>query len=331
MKISELKPIIKNYDKSKLESIVVELYKRVPKNIKEDYNIDNYIININNESKSKTKKTEEFDLDNLKDEILYFLSCVDNGFYHIPNRVIPKKERSSWRFKVKKYYKYLTSVDPTFIDGDIATLLLIEIFKRLSEGTTYLLFSNWEPFNAIGISQDEYFREIFNRVFKNKVLNKEDRIKTIVDLLNVESNLYHEEDLYSIYSELITDEEDINISIRIIQNKIVELKEAYKNIKSNSFDTKYYLGLNINYYIELVTSLYIKLNQIETGINFYYKNVIDLEKTRAIINILHILEKYKLYNRWIEEYEKNSCLDSNAYIKQQYIKIKNELEHPIND
>ena len=52
MKITELKPIIKKYNKEELESIVVELYKRIPKYTKEDYNIDNFIINIQNDIKT---------------------------------------------------------------------------------------------------------------------------------------------------------------------------------------------------------------------------------------------------------------------------------------
>ena len=52
MKITELKPIIKKYNKEELESIVVELYKRIPKYTKEDNNIDNFIINIQNDIKT---------------------------------------------------------------------------------------------------------------------------------------------------------------------------------------------------------------------------------------------------------------------------------------
>ena len=44
MKVSELREIIKKYNEEDKEKIIVELYKRIPKKTKEDYNIDNYII-----------------------------------------------------------------------------------------------------------------------------------------------------------------------------------------------------------------------------------------------------------------------------------------------
>ena len=43
----------------------------------------------------------------------YFLDCAKAGYYSSPNKVIPKKERSNWRFKVKRYYKELTKTIPT--------------------------------------------------------------------------------------------------------------------------------------------------------------------------------------------------------------------------
>ena len=46
MKVNELREILKNYNETDKEKIIVEFYKRIPKNIKEDYNIDEYIKNI---------------------------------------------------------------------------------------------------------------------------------------------------------------------------------------------------------------------------------------------------------------------------------------------
>ena len=105
MLISELKEEIKKYNQKDLESIIVELYKRIPKNKKEDYNIDDFIKNVDNKQKINSKK--EFNFEELEKEIKYFLSCVDNEYYVVPNKIVSKKERSSWRFKVKRYYKEL--------------------------------------------------------------------------------------------------------------------------------------------------------------------------------------------------------------------------------
>ena len=46
MLLKDLKNEIKKYNKKELESIIVELYKRLPKSKKEDYDIDNFIKNM---------------------------------------------------------------------------------------------------------------------------------------------------------------------------------------------------------------------------------------------------------------------------------------------
>lgn len=69
MLVSEIRKELRKYNHKELENIILELYKTIPKK---------------------------------KKEIIYFLDCVDNGYYSSPNRIISKKERSSYRFKIKK-------------------------------------------------------------------------------------------------------------------------------------------------------------------------------------------------------------------------------------
>ena len=47
MLVSELRKEIEKYNKKDLENIIVELYKRLPKSKKEDFNIDDFIKNVN--------------------------------------------------------------------------------------------------------------------------------------------------------------------------------------------------------------------------------------------------------------------------------------------
>ena len=56
MKVNELREIVKKYNESEKEKIIVELYKRIPKSVKEEYNIDGYISNLN--SKVEKEHTE---------------------------------------------------------------------------------------------------------------------------------------------------------------------------------------------------------------------------------------------------------------------------------
>ena len=95
MKVSELREIIKKYNEEDKEKIIVELYKRIPKRTKEDYNIDNYIMNLN----VKVEKSDkEFTIERLEKEVNYFVECANSDLYASPNKIISKSERSKWRF-----------------------------------------------------------------------------------------------------------------------------------------------------------------------------------------------------------------------------------------
>ncbi len=50
------------------------------------------------------------DFNRLEDEITQFLSNAYAQNYLIPNKVIPKSQRSKWRFMVKKYIKELEKI-----------------------------------------------------------------------------------------------------------------------------------------------------------------------------------------------------------------------------
>ena len=98
------------------------------------------------------RKKDIIDYEDLANEVLFFISNVDDGLYARPNRLIPKTERSKWRFKVKNYYKNLTKISLELKDGEGTTNLLIMLYVRLSTGSIYLAFFSWNTFGALGIS-----------------------------------------------------------------------------------------------------------------------------------------------------------------------------------
>ena len=194
MKVSELREIIKKYNEEDKEKIIVELYKRITKRTKEDYNIDNYIMNLN----VKVEKSDkEFTIERLENEVNYFVECANSDLYASPNKIISKSERSKWRFKVKNFYKKLNSFLPTTEDGKKATDLLKDLFIILSFGTHYLTFSSWNTFGAIQISQSEFLMNIVQRKLANGITD--DNLSYCIELLNVkyDPQEYHKSILIS--------------------------------------------------------------------------------------------------------------------------------------
>ena len=298
MLVAELKKEIEKYDKKELKSIIIELYKRIPKHKKEDYDIDEFIKNINN-SKTSTKK--EISFEELKKEIIYFLELVDKEYYVIPNKIVSKKERSSYRFKVKKYYKELNRILPDSKNGNDATLLLIEIFKRLSKGSNILLFINWETFKGLGVAQADYYDCLMKRIlfsgYTKENLNK------CIDLLEVLKDPY--ELSYCMFEVFITNlkTNDVKeIAIKLLMNKINNLKEKYKNAKKNKNYHEEFEA-SINNHVICILELCLKNIEEEIGIKYFHDNYIEANEEIKEYILLDKIKSLNLKDIWLKEYE----------------------------
>lgn len=319
MLVNELKKEIEKYDKNELKKIIVELYKRIPKNKKEDYSIDEFIkdIKINNKS---TKKEVLFE--NLQKEIIYFLQLVDNDYYATPNKIVSKKERSAWRFKVKRYYKELNNILPNSENGNSATILLIEIFRRLSIGSNRLLFINWETFRALGVSQAEYYDTIMKRILYNGYTKE--NLEKCIDLLDVLKDPY---DLsYCMFWIFMSNLKTINnkeISLELLKDKVSTMK-LHLNETKNSHE-EYAITDNINNYIECILEIYLTINEYECGIAYFHKNYIEDDKEIKEYVLLGKLEELNLTKEWIKEYESNNNIKFRNSINEKYTKFKKAI------
>lgn len=318
MLVSELKTEIEKYDKKELKSIIIELYKRIPKNKKEDYNIDEFIKDIKKNNKTNKKL---IDFETLQKEIIYFLQCVDNEYYAIPNKIVSKKERSSWRFKVKRYYKELNNILPNSNNGYSATLLLIEIFKRLSIGSNRLLFINWETFRALGVSQADYYDYLIKRILYHGYTKE--NLEKCIDLLDIPKDPYElSYDMFWIFLSNLKTCDTKEISIELLNEKINILNQKLKETKNShqEFDIKE----NINNYVKCVLELYLMLNKYEVGIKYFHKNYIESTKEVKEYVLLNKLEDLELTKEWLKEYERNmNKIKFRESLKEKYNNLKN--------
>ena len=315
MKINELREIIKKYNEKDREKLIVELYKRIPKSIKEDYNIDEYIINLNTKME---KENIEITIERLEKEVNFFIECAYDDLYARPNKIISKNDRSKWRFKVKTFYKQLNSFLPTNEDGKKATDLLKGLFKILSFGTHYLTFSNWNTFRAIQISQSEFLKNIVERKLSNGVTRES--LAYCIDLLNVQYDPqeYHSSVLYSFESCLKTPDARY-MAIELLKEQVIIWKEKYK--KDDSYENQEYT----NYFVECVVDIYFELCEVKDGITYFHKQYLEKYKEIKEYILLQKMEEFNLYKEWVLEYEKHlgkiSYRDS---LKEKYTKYKND-------
>lgn len=313
MKVSELREIIKKYNEEDKEKIIVELYKRIPKRTKEDYNIDNYIMNLN----VKVEKSDkEFTIERLEKEVNYFVECAYSDLYVSPNKIISKSERSKWRFKVKNFYKKLNSFLPTTEDGKKATDLLKDLFIILSFGTHYLTFSSWNTFGAIQISQSEFLMNIVQRKLANGITD--DNLSYCIELLNVkyDPQEYHKSILISFESCLKTADARY-MAIELLKKQVLLWKEKYR--QKDSYENETY----VNYFVECIIDIYIELCEVKNGISYFHKQYINRDKEIKEYILLEKLEEYGLYKEWILEYEKHlEKIDYRNELKEKYKEYK---------
>lgn len=317
MLVKELKKEIKDYNKKELENIIVELYKRLPKSRKEDYDIDKFIQNIKLNGKTTKRETS---FEDLHKEIIYFLTCVDNEYYAIPNKVISKKERSSWRFKVKKYYKELNNISPKEENGALATCLLIEIFKRLSIGSNRLLFINWETFRALGVTQSEYYDTLIQRIFYDGY--SKENLQKCIDLLDIEKDPY--ELSYDMFEMFICNLKTVDIkelAIPILDNKMQQLAMKQKNVTNSNI--RFYLEQDINHYVECIVEIYFSLSEVDKGIKYFHKNYIESDKEIKEYILLNKLDDLNFIKDWLNEYEKNiNKINYRDSLRKRYDELK---------
>ena len=76
MKVVEIRNELKKYNMEEKDKIIIELYKRIPKRVKEEYDIDGYLKNIKVNENTKKEKEVKLTFEELASEINYFLECA---------------------------------------------------------------------------------------------------------------------------------------------------------------------------------------------------------------------------------------------------------------
>lgn len=321
MLVKELKDVISKYSKEEKDKIIIELYKRIPKSKKEDYDIDNYILNIKQKEKIN-KKDEKLSFEVLEKEVNFFLECANNDLYASSNSIVSKTERSKWRFKVKNFCKQLNSFPPDSKEGEKATDLLRDLFILLSHATHYLTFSNWETFRAIQISQSSFLGMIIKRKLQTGVTKE--NLKYCVKLLHVKFDpySYHLDLLCEFISCLKTVDMEY-MAIELLKDEVSEMLEKLKKLQKG--ETKYYrLSEHCNYFIECIFIIYSKLYEVEPGIKYFQKFYIEKDPEVKEYILLDLIESFATISDWLREYERNiNKIDYREYLQEKYESLKN--------
>ncbi|WP_026670889.1 hypothetical protein [Butyrivibrio sp. AE3006] len=303
MKINELRGKIANAEHSDLEKIIAEVYKQVPKAKKED--LDQVIDDILEHRDIKVhKKVEDIDFDSLKTEMEIFLDNVFMNYYVAPNRVVPKAKRSKWRFEVKNYVKQLIKVPLDGSDAQEAADLIDRLYKCLCRGCGYYMFPSEDPFNAIGISQQDFYKMVVTRFLASDY--SDEKIKNLIH--DATSVFLDRNTLHIILECILVDAlptSDMKYkAIEMAQQLVDKYEDELLSVKKYS-DRKYYIEEHINELCNLVLGISISLGEGDDGVKYYWLHAKERSKEIVLYCILDTIRFYDDYSPlWIRTYEK---------------------------
>jgi hypothetical protein len=297
MKVAELRNKLSKLKKEELIKLSVEFYKLVPKSKKEDYDLDSLIDNPA-KKKVQVNSNSQQSLDEMELEIKKFIEHAKEQYYLYSNRIVPKKERSTWRFKVKNWYKELTSVKRKDINLGKQSQLLSELYELICESCGSEYFSAYDSFQSIGIEQTEFYTSVLTLI--QEVEGKGDSIEKGINV--IVNNYLNRYTLYSnLMQELIT-----TLDIPALKEKGIEIvkklieKNGYKSSsnqesKLRAYSRGEYEKKEVNNNLaELGYRLHASLFELEEGIDFYKEHYHeDKEEIKLYVLIRLLIQDRK--------------------------------------
>jgi hypothetical protein len=169
--VSELREAVKNLSPDQLGTILVEVYRRLPKAVREEADLDSLIRNPPEPGAKRAPKKAPPppNIEDLKWEVDEFVENAYAQNYLAPNRVISKSERPKWRFVVMRLYKQLQASWEDPESRREAAGLFFSLYKVLCHACEKVIFNTYDPFESVRIEQSDFFRMVL--LAKQRVLS----------------------------------------------------------------------------------------------------------------------------------------------------------------
>ena len=325
IKLPEFRKQIETYSIEELRYLTAELYKAIPKKIKEEKDIDPLVLSVPEHFKengtgkasspSKVKKAP--DLGALESEIELFLENAYAQNYFAPNRFVPKHERPKWRFKVKNYIKTLRDHYTEGEEAETAALLLEKLYRMLCYGCCYYIFSTTDPFQSIGMRQNELLDLVIKKSFACGVTSE--RICKMEEISTL-SGLSYDMLSGSLLSVLAA-------NLKTADMKETAIAEA-KKLRQKIVSIRYSDREQKNSLTTLILMIHFSLYEYEEGIRDFKEKYLEPDKEILYYVLLSHMFFYDLKNYWVREYK--TALNQGISLRKSLMEIYEYLmEHEI--
>jgi len=334
MLLAQVKELLKQYTEEDLRLLICEMYKSIPKKIREDKEIDEMVTDIQaykRIGKVNRDQNKKRDIIELKPQINQFIDFAYKQYYFAPNNYVHKKERPKWRFHVKAFIKDLESISIEGSEGREATNLLKRLYEMLSYGCAYYIFNTDNPFQSVGIEQTVLLDKVIRRLLGRGI--DDECIKTTIELV---INGYTARDTLS--SSLVitfvnnlktTDAKEMAIRQCALIKKELILTQENSSKKASSSEN-YWSTEKRNELTETVFRIYMSLCENEKAIKYFHDNHIERDKEISLYVLLHLLEDYECIDYWIKEYKmaQEKGIEPRAGLQREYNYILENKKFP---
>lgn len=334
MKVNELRTKIKNYKKDELQQLIVEMYKQIPKKMREAKEIDRLIDNpdaFKKIRKNKKQSVKNLDFNSVEQEVKTFIKNARLQNYVAPNQVISKKERSNWRFVAKRLLEQVTVFASHPEHRHTCASLLEEMYKLFTYASGHYVFASTEPFHTLKIPQEDFLKRV---VLLKKAV--EDPDKWISDSLKLilEHDVDHDTLTSTLLEVLLSTLNNAPLKERMIHIAKEILQEKQKALKESGQLSKQFISWNdeqyINHLTEMIFMTQSSLGEYETAIGFFKNNYIQFEEEVDSFVLLDLIMRYQRVEEWIIEYEiaVQRGIELRKSLQEAYEYIKRERKFP---
>ena len=328
MKVDELRVKLSNLEKDDIIKLAVEFYKLVPKAKKEDYDLDTLVNTPSVKKEKSSVKVEPITITNIEAEVKAFIVNAKAQNYIDSNPVIPRKERATWRFKVKAWYKELTNGKN--MDSDIAKRAEItkDLYELLCESYHYSYFTTYDTFESVGISQMDFFQSVLILIEKSE--GTTGLVSNGLGLIINKS--------YTMYSVLMDEWIDrLQIpeakydALELTKKMLIENKFKPQTTQSKKFmyygndaNNEYRISEKNNNLAEMGFKLHISLLEYDEAIQFYKKHAYQTDNEVKLYILIRLLFQFRLKD-YIKS-ELDAAVKQGERLRDSLLNLKKTIE-----
>jgi hypothetical protein len=332
MKVAELKKAISGYRTEQLRRLLVEMYKAMPKRVKEDHGIDHLICNP--VSKQSQRKSEVVpDIRALARETEQFVRNAHNDYYFAPNSVVPERERRQWRFTALRLFKQINQAATIEANLVQAAGLLEKLYVLLCYSCHYTLFSAYDSFQSVGIAQADFFRAVLQ--LKRRYENAREFVQKSIELA-----LKNDLNRYTLYEDLLEtivaflDTSDLKqIAIATCDEMWSRASPVDAKARSGSKSREdRFIEYDKHEFLQNLACLgflcHMALYEYDEAVDYFQKHYVGEESEIALYVLLNMIECHQQWDLWTKTYEQaiRSGIRPRPQLKSRYLEIQERTQ-----